>query len=35
MEKVHNLWLVNCVQLLVKLEFTNVQELENIDASSL
>ena len=33
--KFHKLWLVNCVQWLVKLEFNNVQELEPIDASLL
>ena len=31
--RVHKLWLVSCVQGLVKLEFNNVQELESIDAS--
>ena len=33
--RVHKLWLVSCVQWLVKLELTNVQELEPIDASLL
>ena len=33
--RVHKLWLVSCVQMLVKLEFNNVQELESIDASSI
>ena len=31
--RVHNLWLSNCVQRLVKIEFDNVQELEPINAS--
>ena len=31
--KVHKLWLVTCVQGLMKLEFNNVQELESIDLS--
>ena len=33
--RVHELWLVSCVQGLMKLKFNNVQELESIDASFL